>query len=243
VLASPLQGGVSCLVGGTSGTVTGFSGNELGVLTPDLAPGTLNDVEVSNADGTFGILRRAFLADFSDVPGSHMFHSFVESIFRDGVTAGCGGGLYCVDTGVTRAQAAVFLLTSRYGDALVLAPPTGTVFLDVPTGAFAAAFIERLAAEGITAGCGGGLFCPARVTTRAEAAVLLLATREGSSYVPPPAVGVFSDVPADHPFAPWIEELARRGITAGCGGGAFCPAQPVTRGQIAVFLKQTFALP
>jgi hypothetical protein len=47
---------------------------------------------------------------------------------------------------------------------------------------------------------------------------------------------MFDDVPASSPFCPFIEELARRGITGGCGGGNFCPGDPVTRQQMAVFL-------
>jgi hypothetical protein len=47
---------------------------------------------------------------------------------------------------------------------------------------------------------------------------------------------MFPDVPASSPFCPFIEELSRRGITGGCGGGNFCPGDPVTRQQMAVFL-------
>jgi hypothetical protein len=47
---------------------------------------------------------------------------------------------------------------------------------------------------------------------------------------------MFNDVPASNPFCPFIEELSRRGITGGCGGGNFCPGDPVTRQQMAVFL-------
>jgi hypothetical protein len=37
--------------------------------------------------------------------------------------------------------------------------------------------------------------------------------------------------------------LADRGVTSGCGGGAYCPGAIVTRGQMAVFLSGTFSLP
>ena len=50
---------------------------------------------------------------------------------------------------------------------------------------------------------------------------------------------VFADVPASSPFCKWIEELARRGVVAGCGGGNFCPADAVTREQMAVFVLRT----
>jgi hypothetical protein len=53
---------------------------------------------------------------------------------------------------------------------------------------------------------------------------------------------MFSDVPASDPFAKWIEQLAREGVTGGCGSGKFCPETAVTRGQMAVFLSKTFRL-
>jgi len=31
-------------------------------------------------------------------------------------------------------------------------------------------------------------------------------------------------------------------VVAGCGGGNYCPAAPVTREQMAVFLTATFGL-
>ncbi len=43
-------------------------------------------------------------------------------------------------------------------------------------------------------------------------------------------------------FADWIEELSAEGITAGCGGGNYCPSTPNSRGQMAVFLVKTFQL-
>ncbi len=57
-------------------------------------------------------------------------------------------------------------------------------------------------------------------------------------FTPPPCVAgseTFADVPASNPFCIWIEELVRRGITSGCGGGNYCPLSPVTRDQMAVF--------
>jgi subtilisin-like proprotein convertase family protein len=55
----------------------------------------------------------------------------------------------------------------------------------------------------------------------------------------------FGDVPADHPFRGWIEALVRAGITAGCGTSParYCPASPVSRGQMAVFLLRGMAWP
>ena len=71
-------------------------------------------------------------------------------------------------------------------------------------------------------------------------AVFLLRARLGSSHVPPAPTGAFTDVTTTTPFARSIEELAGRGITTGCGSGAYCPTTPSTRGQMAVFLTKTF---
>jgi hypothetical protein len=179
---------------------------------------------------------------FGDVPPAHPFYAKVEALLHSGVTAGCAATTYCPDASVSRAQMAVFLLKGKLG--WQYGPPagSGTVFADVALGSFAVDWIEDLVASGITAGCGPSMFCPSSPVTRAQMAVFLLKSKYGSAYVPPPASGVFSDVPAGNPFAPWIEQLAAEGITAGCGGSAYCPNAPNTRGQMAAFLAATFGL-
>jgi hypothetical protein len=53
---------------------------------------------------------------------------------------------------------------------------------------------------------------------------------------------MFTDVPETSTFCRWIEELARRGVVTGCGGGNYCPGSPVSREQMGVFLAGTFGL-
>ena len=59
---------------------------------------------------------------------------------------------------------------------------------------------------------------------------------------PAPATPTFGDVPTDHNFFQFVEALAKSGITGGCGGGNYCPDQPLTRGQMAVFLAKALGL-
>ena len=96
----------------------------------------------------------------------------------------------------------------------------------------------------MTAGCGdGSTYCQTDPTNRQQMAVFLLKTKEGSAYVPPAcSTAVFPDVPCTSPFAPWVNELVARGVTAGCGGGNYCPTGEVARQQMAVFLVKTFGL-
>jgi S-layer homology domain len=57
-----------------------------------------------------------------------------------------------------------------------------------------------------------------------------------------PQAATFNDVPTNHLFFQFVEALADSGITAGCGGGNYCPDQPLTRGQMAVFLAKALGL-
>jgi hypothetical protein len=59
---------------------------------------------------------------------------------------------------------------------------------------------------------------------------------------PAPANATFLDVPTTHPQFRFVEALFASGITAGCGGSNFCPDQPLTRGQMAVFLAAALGL-
>jgi hypothetical protein len=70
---------------------------------------------------------------------------------------------------------AVFLVKAMYGVDYTPPTATGEVFTDIPADGFAAAFIEQMAADGVTGGCGGGNFCPNAYITRAEMAVFLVA--------------------------------------------------------------------
>jgi hypothetical protein len=180
---------------------------------------------------------------FPDVPPSHSFYRFVETLLHVGVTAGCTATTYCPDGVTTREQMAVFLLRAREGGAYAPPPCTTAPFPDVPCSSPFASWIRELVARGITAGCGSGLYCPTAPVTREQMAVFLLKTHDGAAFTPPPCTtATFADVPCSSPFAPWVQALVARGITAGCGGGLYCPTNPVTRGQMAVFLTKTFGL-
>jgi hypothetical protein len=181
---------------------------------------------------------------FTDVPRSSPFYRSVETVLHHNVTAGCDDGLFCPALAVTREQMAPFLLASREEPGYRPRSCEGQeeIFTDVPASSPFCRFIEELSRRGVTGGCGGGNYCPGASVTREQLAVFLLRTLDPSLSPPACATPVFNDVPASSPFCRWIEELVRRGITAGCGGGNFCPAQPVTREQMAVFLTVTFGL-
>ena len=119
----------------------------------------------------------------------------------------------------------------------------GGSFSDVPPASPFYRLVETVLHSGVTGGCAAGRYCPAAAATRDQMAVFVLVAKEGAGYRPP-ACGtpLFGDVPAAHPLCAWIEELARRGVTSGCGAGRYCPQEPVTREQMAAFIGVTLSL-
>ena len=112
---------------------------------------------------------------FTDVATSYWAAAWIKQLAAEGITGGCGGGNYCPDATVTRAQMAVFLLKAKHGPSF--SPPDATgVFTDVPVGYWADKWIEQLALEAITGGCGAGIYCPDSSVTRAQMAVFLVKT-------------------------------------------------------------------
>jgi streptogramin lyase len=115
---------------------------------------------------------------FGDVPASNPFAPWIEQLAGFAITVGCGGGNYCPDGPVTRAQMAVLLLRAEHGSAYT-PPGCSGIFTDVectPTSAFAVNWIEQLYNDGVTGGCGGGMYCPAAPVNRGQIAVFLTKT-------------------------------------------------------------------
>ncbi len=230
-------------IGGISTPVSFVNDHTLQSTSPVLSAGTVNDLIVTTPDSTTGTLPKAWVADFLDVPGVQQFHAYVTTLVSNAITAGVGGGLYGVDQPTLRQQMAVFLMKAKHGLCYVPPPCSVATFTDVPCSSNFAPWINELVAENITGGCGAGIYCPAEPVKRQQMAVLLLKTLEGTGYAPPACVtGTFADVPCSSNFAPWIYELVARNVTGGCGGGNYCPADPATRGQMAVFMVKTFGL-
>ena len=97
-----------------------------------------------------------------------------------------------------------------------------------------------MSGSGVTRGCNppvNDLFCPDDPVTRAQMAAFLVRalglTENGH--------GGFGDVPSGSTFAEDIGRLATAGVTFGCNppvNDLFCPEDPVTRGQLAAFLRR-----
>jgi hypothetical protein len=166
-------------------------------------------------------------------PYKGWFVDIWDSKFRDDIvwlaaskiTSGCGEQIFCPNGGVTRSQMASFLVR-----ALDLPSTTRDYFAD-DEGNKHESNINRLAASGITAGCGVGRFCPNGLVTRSQMATFLVRALE----LPATSRDYFADDEGNK-HEDRINRLAASAITSGCGENRFCPNGTVTRGQMAAFL-------
>jgi peptidyl-Lys metalloendopeptidase len=227
------------ILGGTDDYVYGQSGAmNLAITSPAQAVMNADNHEYF-AENTPTIVDNEV---FGDVADTYWAWSFIEKLYNNGITGGCLTSplLYCPGNTVTRAEMAVFLEKGIHGTGFNpgnLSPTFGDTM-----GHWAEDWIEALKNDGITSGCAAGLYCPNSSVTRGQMAVFLLKAKYGAAYQAPDVAPTFNDT-AGHWAENWIEQLALENITSGCGSGAYCPENAVTRAEMAVFLVKTFNLP
>lgn len=109
-------------------------------------------------------------ATFSDVPVGSFGYAEIEAGVHSHVVFGCGGGRFCPNDNVTRAQAAS--LISRVQAWPEVSPATPT-FEDVDPESTHFRGIETLVDRCVTDGCAPGRFCPDRELSRVHAAIFI----------------------------------------------------------------------
>ena len=119
-------------------------------------------------------------------------------------------------------------------------------FTDVPTTDAHWSAIQLAAVRGVMSGTSPTTFDPTGDLLREQAAVVF-STLLRYDTSKPPAQPDFADVPASDPFYAFIEAMAQHMLTGGCDKAMplphFCPTNPVTRAQLAVFLVKGLNVP
>jgi hypothetical protein len=155
------------------------------------------------------------------------FADHIGWMLTTGISAGCAPDLFCTHNDVTRGQMAAFI--SRALDL----PGTSEDFFDDDDGSTFEISINRLAAAGITSGCGVRKFCPNRTVARGEMAAFLARAfnlePSGNNHYTDDDGSMFEDS---------INAITDAGIASGCAPMRYCPANAVTRGQMAAFLHR-----
>jgi hypothetical protein len=132
----------------------------------------------------------------------------------------------------------------------------GASFDDVLTGNSMYRYVEALLHSGVTAGCGTATYCPTGQVTRAQMAVFLARAMAGGDANVPAAGSVsgagaydcsaggtslFLDVAPELSYCRHVHYVYAQGVTTGCAVGSYCPANPVTRAAMAMFVARAVA--
>jgi spore germination protein YaaH len=163
---------------------------------------------------------------FTDISDSKFVHNIIW-LAEQNITSGCTETTFCPKGGVTRGQMASFL--SRF----LKLPATSTDYFDDDNGNKHEGAINRLAAAGITVGCGPRKYCPDGLVLRDQMASFLARALK----LPTTSTDYFDDDSGNRHEAA-INRLAASGITSGCGPGRYCPKGVVLREQMAAFLHR-----
>ncbi|WP_052410370.1 S-layer homology domain-containing protein [Paenibacillus durus] len=140
-----------------------------------------------------------------------------------------------VSGSTVKAEVTHFTKFAVFAEKTAVAEQPAAVSLKDIEGHWAAAYIEELAARGITGGYPDGTFRPNRTITRAEYASMLVKALDlkatGSSQ--------FGDM-NHHWAAEAVLAAADHGIVSGYGGGQFRPDQSITRQEMVVMAVRAF---
>jgi hypothetical protein len=88
-------------------------------------------------------------------------------------------------------------------------------------------------------GLDAGYYGASAALTRGESAGVVQKLFSLPAYTGPQA---FADVPASRADYGAVQSIFGAGLTSGCGGGNFCPDQPLERGQMAIFVVKALGL-
>gem|GEM_PF-1852515 len=193
---------------------------------------------------------------FADVPSNQTFYTFIRCLACGGIVSGYSDGTFRPNNEVTRGQLSKIVSNA----ANFREEPGPQIFQDVPPGSTFYEWINRLSRRGYMSGypCGSTgepcvenrpYFRPGANATRGQTSKIVANTR---GYTEEPTTQTFEDVPPSHTFYREIERLAVREAMSGyecgspgepCGPGNrpyFRPGAPVTRGQSAKIVANTF---
>jgi hypothetical protein len=199
---------------------------------------------------------------FSDVPTDNTFYPFVRCLACRGIINGYPDGTFRPNNYVTRGQLAkIVSLSAGFTE-----PVSGQTFEDVAPGSTFYDYVERLASHEVMGGyqcgidpaepCGPGnrpYFRPNAGATRGQLTKIVSNAAAFNDTIPAGQHN-FTDVPEGSTFHLYVERLLlnRSGVMSGysCGGTAepcdpenhpyFRPGNPLTRGQTAKIVANTF---
>ena len=241
----------------------------LGISLPPTRPAAHWDFQTTETLPDTGVMNWNLHVggSFTDVPSTHAFYRFIETLLHSGITGGCTTTEYCPGGKVTRAQMAIFLARAMAGSDAAI-PSTGyrydcsgggqSVFNDIPPTAAYCRHVHYILTQGVTGGCTPTQYCPNGFITRGQMAIFLARILAGSDAAVPSAYSdpntgrsydcnpgspqiQFTDAGPSTVFCRHAHYIWARGIVDGCAADQYCPGGRVLRSAMAKFLTNAFA--
>jgi glucose/arabinose dehydrogenase len=99
--------------------------------------------------------------------------------------------------------------------------------------------IESVYLAGVSLGCDDDSFCSDDPVQRQQIAALLVRAQNPVAAPGDCTSNPYTDVLMGSQYCKWVKALQDQGIASPCGGGNFCPEEPVSRGLLAAWLLKT----
>jgi hypothetical protein len=149
---------------------------------------------------------------FADVDEGNIYAAYIYKLAKEGVVVGDADGNFRPDDFLNRAE----LLKIAFNAFKLETPATISQkpFTDIPLDAWFSPFVAAAKEQGIVNGYANGKFLPAQTVSRVEA-IKILFLASGLELPPPPRQTIFTDVPLDAWYAPFVAFVEGHGISEG----------------------------
>lgn len=213
-----------------------FAANSLALTLPDPTTqqtSSTQQITTSAGSTTAGTTQQATTGAFSDVPQTHPNYVAIMYLKNQGILSGYADGSFKPGNPVNRAESLKILLVGNK----VQVPDvvTQASFSDYKTSDWFAKYVEQSKTLGIVNGNPDGTFAPARDVVRSEFLKMLLILNgfKTDKWV---GVQMFTDVPKDEWFTPYMNYAGQAGLLTKDEKNMLYPGQALTRGDVAEIL-------
>lgn len=185
--------------------------------------------------GLLGSTNLAFGVDgfFTDVPSAHQNYVAIKYLNSVGILKGYEDNTFRPEQKVNRAEALKIILT---GTGISVPEETeASTFTDVSTTDWFAKYVSKAKELGIVSGNPDGTFAPARTVARSEFIKMLLMSN-GFKTENWAGQELFSDVPKDAWFNPYMNYAGQAGLVVKDEQNNIYPSQELTRAEVAEIL-------
>ena len=175
----------------------------------------------------------ASAASFSDVSSIHANKVAIDYLVKEGVFKGYEDGSFKPEKILNKAEALKIIIEGgklKTNDTI-----QSTSFRDITPSDWFAKYVEKAKELGIVSGNPDGTFTPGKTVTRAEFLKMLLKSN-GFKADPWKNQAVFSDVPTDAWFNPYLNYAGSTGLLIKDAQNNLYPGKELSRGEVAEIL-------